>query len=112
MRVRRTAFFLAICAGAAPLAAQNSQCADFPTTQNTRQSCDAAIDLTRAYHPIAGLLVSGGNAVLGSGATLGGLGKFAFTLRVNATRAVIPNLVVDANNNVTKSRDVLAPAPV
>lgn len=112
MRVRRTTFVLAICAGAAPLAAQNSQCAGLPTTQNARQSCDAAIDLTRAYHPLAGLLVSGGNAVLGSGATLGGLGKFAFMLRVNATRAVIPNLAVDANNNVTKSDDVLAPAPV
>lgn len=97
---------------ASPLIAQNSQCAAFSTAQNARQSCDAAVDLTRAYHPIAGLLISGGNAVLGSGSSMGGLGRFAFTLRANAAHVVIPNLAVDANNNVAQSDRILAPAPL
>nr|MBA2627818.1 hypothetical protein [Gemmatimonadales bacterium] len=112
MRVSRPAIAAAFCLTAAPLGAQNSQCAGLPTLQNARQTCDAAVDLTRAYHPVAGLLISGGNPVLGAGASMGGLGKFAFTLRINATHLSVPTLEVDANNNVAEDTRVLAPAPL
>lgn len=97
---------------AAPLVAQNSQCAGFSTVDNGRQTCDAAADLTRAYHPIAGLLISGGNPLLGGGASMGGLGKFAVALRVNATHVIIPDLAVGANNTVAQSDALLAPVPL
>ncbi len=103
---------LLLAGTASPLFAQNSECAAFSTTQNARQSCDAAVDLTRAYHPVAGLLISGGNAVLGAGSSMGGLGKFAITLRANAAHVVIPELAVDAGNNVAQHDRVLAPAPL
>ena len=104
MRLSRLFVLAALGGLATPALAQNSQCASFPTTQNARQTCDAAIDLTRAYHPIAGLLISGGNPVLGSGSSMGGLGKFAFTLRANGADIVVPDLTVDANNHVAASR--------
>ena len=112
MRFGRLLLAAALCGTAAPLVAQNAQCAGFSTAQNGRQSCDAAVDLTRAYHPIAGLLISGGNPLLGGGASLGGLGKFAVALRVNAAHVVIPDLAVDANNNVAQSDARLAPMPL
>jgi hypothetical protein len=56
----------------------------------TSPVCDAAVDGTRAFHPIAGLLQSGGNPVLGTGATLGGLGHFSLTARANAAHVVLP----------------------
>ena len=46
-----------------------------PTT-----ACKVAVDLARAYHPVAGLAISGGNPVLGSGAASGRLGSFSVTL--------------------------------
>jgi hypothetical protein len=111
LRARRLLVVSLLLSGT-PLAAQNPQCAAFSGADNSRQTCDAAIDLTRAYHPIAGLLISGGNPLLGSGASMGGLGKFALTLRANATKIVIPELVVDGSNNVAQSDRLLAPAPL
>jgi hypothetical protein len=112
MRFGRLLLTAGLCGTAAPLVAQNAQCAGFSTVQNGRQSCDAAVDLTRAYHPIAGLLISGGNPLLGGGASMGGLGKFAVALRANAAHVVIPDLAVDANNNVAQSDARLAPLPL
>jgi hypothetical protein len=112
MRFRRLLLAAGLCGTAAPLLAQNAQCAGFSTVQNARQSCDAAVDLTRAYHPIAGLLISGGNPLLGGGASMGGLGKFAVGLRANAAHVIIPDLAVDANNTVAQSDALLAPVPL
>lgn len=95
-----------------PLAAQNAQCSSLTTADNSRQTCNAAIDLTRAYHPIAGLLISGGNPLLGSDASMGGLGKFAVSLRANAAHIVVPELTVDGSSNVAQSDEILAPVPV
>ena len=112
MRFGRLLLAAGLCGTAVPLAAQNTQCAGFSTLQNGRQSCDAAVDLARAYHPIAGLLITGGNPLLGGGASMGGLGKFAVALRVNAAHVSIPDLAVDANNNVAQSDARLAPLPL
>jgi hypothetical protein len=112
MRLRRLAPILLLAVLAAPLAAQNPECAALSNAQNARQNCDAAVDLTRAYHPIAGLLVSGGNPLLGSQSTMGGLGHFALSLRANAASVVIPALSVDGSNNVAQSDKLLAPVPL
>ena len=112
MRFGRLLLAGGLCGIATPLLAQNPQCAGFSTVQNARQSCDAAVDITRAYHPIAGLLISGGNPLLGGGAAMGGLGKFAVGLRANAVHVSIPALAVDASNNVAQSDALLAPAPL
>lgn len=112
MRQIVLSFAAALLLCAPPLLAQNAQCSSLTTADNSRQACDAAIDLTRAYHPIAGLLISGGNPLLGSAASMGGPGKFAVSLRANAARVVVPELAVDGSNNVAQSDELLAPAPL
>jgi hypothetical protein len=112
MRHARPVLAALLVLSGTPLLAQNSQCGTLSSADNSRQTCDAALDLTRAYHPIAGLLISGGNPLLGSAASMGGLGKFAISLRANAARIVIPDLAVDASNNVARSDELLAPAPL
>ena len=98
---------------AAPLAAQNSQCVPLSSGDGSRQRCDAAIDFTRAYHPLAGLAVAGGNPVLGSGGATGKPGTFSVTLRANGFRLSVPDLTnVSSGGTVPEDTDVLAPAPV
>ena len=93
------------------LSAQTSDCS--PYTGNTRRVCDAAVDGTRAFHPVAGLLISGGNPVLGTAATLGGLGHFSLTLRGNAARVVLPETGYDGSSGTVPSSDELyAPVPL
>jgi hypothetical protein len=95
----------------APLAAQNSECAGYPG--DAQRVCDAGLDATRAFHPIAGLLVSGGNPVLGSANTLGGLGHGSLTLRANAVQLVLPDLEYDGSTETVAAGDKLwAPAPL
>jgi hypothetical protein len=81
---------------AGPLQAQNPSC-DLVRLVNARVAnlCDAAIDGTRAFHPVAGLLVSGGNPVLRTGTGEGGLGRFALTVRANTARVQLPDLSYD-----------------
>ena len=101
---------------AAPVAAQNSECAPYQSAPYTAQDfniCNAAIDGTEIFHPVAGLLVSGGNPVLGSVGTLGGLGHFALTARVNATELHTPDLNYDGNGTtVAQASKIFAPAPL
>lgn len=92
-------------------AAQNTECG--PYGGATRRVCDAAVDGTRAFHPIAGLLVSGGNPVLGTAATLGGLGHFSVTARANAAHVVLPEPGYDGSGTtVPASEELYAPVPV
>jgi hypothetical protein len=95
-----------------PLAlAQNSQCAGY--SSRTQRICNAAIDGTRALHPMAGLLVSGGNPVLGTAGGLGGLGRFSVTARANAVDVVFPDVGYDGSASTVPSSDkVFAPAPL
>ena len=108
----RTPLLLAALAlAAAPLAAQNSECGIF--TGSSRRVCDAAVDATRAFHPVAGLLVSGGNPVLGTAGTLGGLGRFSLTARANAADVVLPDPEYDGSPGAVPSSDELyAPVPL
>jgi hypothetical protein len=98
-------------ASAVPLQAQASRCASY--TGSTRNVCDAAVDGTRAFHPIVGLLVSGGNPVLGTAATRGGLGRFSVTARANAARVVLPETGYDGTTGTVPASDELfAPVPL
>src|ERR687895_1885600 len=83
---------------ATPLQAQNPTC-DLVRIVNGRVAnlCDAAIDGTRAIHPVAGLLASGGNPVLRTATGGNGLGRFALTIRANATRVQLPDLSYDGS---------------
>lgn len=81
--------------------------------QNNINICNAAIDGADIFHPVAGLLVSGGNPVLGSTSMLGGLGHFSFTVRVNATKVRTPDLDYDGTGTtVQKDEEIVAPAPL
>lgn len=55
-------------------------------------ACQKVMDIFRYMNPQLGLLITGGNATLGQGGTLGGLGRFLVGGRINALRASIPDL--------------------
>ncbi|HEU5170262.1 MAG TPA: hypothetical protein VFU46_06980 [Gemmatimonadales bacterium] len=98
---------------AAPLAAQNAECQPYAGLSQTRNVCNAAVDGTRAFHPVVGLLTSGGNPVLGRQGSLGGLGRFAITGRVNATEVVLPDLAYDGSTAVVgKDEELFFPSPL
>lgn len=76
--------------------------------------CNAALDGAEIFHPVAGLLISGGNPVLGGIGTLGGFPHFALTLRVNATELKTPDLDYDGTGGTTvgQGSEIFAPAPL
>jgi hypothetical protein len=83
---------------AGPVQAQNQPC-DLVRLVSARVAnlCDAAIDGTRAFHPVAGLLVSGGNPVLRTQAGGAGLGRFALAVRANTASVQLPDLSYDGS---------------
>lgn len=90
--------------------AQAAECGGF--TGDAGRVCTAAVDATRAFHPVLGGLVSGGNPVLGSGGPLGGPGHFTATARVNAIEVVLPDLSYDGrSSSVPAGQKIFAPAP-
>jgi len=93
------------------LAAQEPQCGTGSTPQ-TRAACNTMVDATKAFHPLAGMIVSGGNPVLGTAATLGGVGHLSATLRFSAIKASLPNPDSAAQSPVPSSFDGYFPAPV
>lgn len=98
---------------ASPAAAQNSECAGVTTLEGARETCNVAVDLARGYHPLAGLAISGGNPVLGSGGASGRLGSFSITLRTNLIRISVPDLSnVGSGDPVPQDDELLAPAPL
>lgn len=98
---------------AAPARAQAPECEGYAALPQAQRVCAAAVDGTRAFHPIAGLMVSGGNPVLGTGGTLGGLGHVAVTVRANGTRLVLPDLNYDGSGTtVAAGENLFAPAPL
>lgn len=93
--------------------AQAAECGEFNGSQQESRICNAAVDGTRAFHPVAGLLVSGGNPVIGSGDALGGLGHFSLTARVNGVNVVFPDLDYMGEQDTVPAQDELfAPAPL
>jgi hypothetical protein len=98
---------------ASPLAAQDRQCGEFPTQGGALQTCQAAVDLARAYFPLAGMVVSGGNPVLAEGGTSARVGAVTLTVRVNGFQLHVPDLTsIEADGTVHERSSVLAPVPV
>ena len=108
--MRRIVVILAMMFAAARLAAQEPQCNVLDP--NATAACNTAVDAVRAFHPLAGMLVSGGNPVLGTAGSLGGLGHFAFTARVNLLKAALPNPDSASQPSVPSSFNGAVPAPV
>lgn len=97
---------------AAPLAAQNHpECAGGSLPQ-AREACDMAVDAARVTHPLIGMVVSGGNPVIGTGGTQGGFGHGSVTGRVNAVRVDFPDVSSAGLTSVPSSFDGYLPAPV
>ena len=92
MRYTLTLVLLAGAAAIAPLPGQayDEQCAAAP--QAAQDACVKAIDLFRYMAPQLGTAIAGGNAILGSSGTLGGLGHVSFGLRVNAVAGDLPRV--------------------
>jgi hypothetical protein len=55
-------------------------------------ACQKAVDVFRHMNVQLGTLVAGGNATLGQGGTLGGLGHFALEVRANAMQVGLPDV--------------------
>ena len=104
------AFAFAVVGPTAVRAQTAAECAAYVGAAG--RVCTAAVDATRAIHPFLGILISGGNPVLGSGSALGGLGRFSVTARVNAVEVTLPRLSYDGSSpTVPRGQKVFAPAP-
>ena len=96
---------------ASPALAQTPECSSY--SGNAERVCAAAVDGTRAFHPVFGMLVSGGNPTIGSAATLGGLGHASLTVRANAVNLVFPDLGYTGSSTTVPAGDKLfLPAPL
>ena len=109
--MRRIVMVLAMIFGAAPLGAQEPQCNNIPFPGAT-DACNTAVDAVRAFYPLAGMIVSGGNPVLGTAGTLGGLGHVTLTARVNAIKAALPDPTAANQSPVPSSFNGAVPAPM
>src|SRR5687768_18526669 len=61
-------------------------------TTAAQDACQKAIDLFQYMAPQLGVAITGGNATLGQGGTLGGLGHFSIGLRINAVQGRLPQV--------------------
>src|SRR5437667_2729594 len=113
MRQSRPPIICAVIASvlAVPPAAPHPQGAAlaFP---GARPACNTAVDAIRAFHPLAGMIVSGGNPVLGTAGSLGGIGRLTVTARVNAIKASLPNPDSASQSQVPSSFHGAIPAPI
>jgi hypothetical protein len=92
-------------------AAQAPECSNY--LGNAERVCSAAADGTRAFHPLFGMLISGGNPTLGTAATLGGLGHASMTVRANAVNMVLPDVSYNGSTATVPAGDkLLLPAPL
>jgi hypothetical protein len=95
----------------ASVQAQTPECSAY--AGNAERVCAAAVDGTRAFHPVFGMLVSGGNPTIGSAATHGGLGHASLTVRANAVNLVLPDLDYTGSSSTVPAGDKLfLPAPL
>ncbi|MGH7547209.1 MAG: hypothetical protein ACREMM_03435 [Gemmatimonadales bacterium] len=108
--MRRLITRLAPIALAAPLAAQEPQCTTISPAATS--ACNTAVDAVKAFHPLAGMIVSGGNPVLGTAGGLGGLGHVSVTTRVNVIKASLPDPDAASQSSVPSSFDGAVPAPI
>lgn len=102
---------LFLAATALPVLAQTPECSAY--VSNAHRVCAAAVDGTRAFHPVFGILVSGGNPTIGSAGALGGLGHASLSVRANAVEVVLPDLAYSGSSSTVPAGDkFFAPAPL
>jgi hypothetical protein len=58
----------------------------------SQDACQKSIDLFKYMAPQLGTSITGGNATLGQGSSLGGLGHFSIGLRVNGVQGSLPQI--------------------
>jgi len=96
---------------ASPVLAQTPECSAY--SGNAQKVCAAGVDGTRAFHPVFGMLISGGNPTIGSAATQGGLGHASLSVRANAINVVLPDLGYTGSSSTVPAGDKLfLPAPL
>lgn len=81
----------------------------------TQDACQKTLDLFRFIAPQLGTAIAGGNATLGQGGTLGGLGKFTVGLRLNVVDGSLPqldNAPVATGREATEFVTERAPVPM
>ncbi len=112
MRERIGAVLLAAgIAGVQPAAAQNPECAGYGG--QAANVCNAAVDGTRLLYPVAGLLLGGGQPLLGPASGPGGFPRAGLVLRVNAVSVQLPSLEYDGSTSTVAAGDKLVvPAPL
>lgn len=111
MRLQYALIPMLFATAASTAAAQNDDCSIY--FGQARNVCNAAVDGTRVLHPIAGLLVSGGNPVVGTAQSLGGFPHFFIGARVNLAKVGLPDLTYDGSSTTVPLDDeVIFPSPV
>src|SRR5579885_2874002 len=91
-------FVLAFGIGAAMAPAAGAQSASCPgglplsPAQVTQDACQKAVDIFQYMAPQLGGAITGGNATLGQGGALGGIGHFSIGVRVNAVQGSVPQV--------------------
>ncbi len=93
------------------LSAQEPQCSAAATAP-AEIACNTMVDAAKEFHSFAGMIVSGGNPVLGTASTLGGVGHFSASFRVNAIKASLPDPDSAQRNPAPSGFDGSFPAPV
>jgi hypothetical protein len=91
MKTRSLLAATILTCSALPLAAQSSvnpQC----VAGITQDACQKAVDVFQFLAPQLGAVIAGGNATLGVGGTLGGLGKIYVSGRANLVSSNIPRV--------------------
>src|SRR2546428_12208761 len=109
--MRHIVSMLTVMLGATALVAQEPQCNNIAFPGATT-ACNTAVDAVRAFYPLAGMIVSGGNPVLGTARTLGGLGHVALTARVNAIKAALPDPTAAGQSPGPSRFNRAVPAPM
>ena len=109
--MRHIVTVLAFMVGTTSLGAQGHTQCNLPKPDATA-ACNSAVDAIRAFHPLAGMIVSGGNPVIGTATTLGGIGHLSVTARVNAIKAALPNPDSANSASVPASFHGAIPAPI
>src|SRR5512132_224830 len=103
MKARLLVLFAAVTLTATSVAAQGIDTQRCPPgtvngfgvpdqTRASQDACQKAIDLFQYMAPQLGTSITGGNATLGQGGNLGGLGHFSLGFRINAVQGSLPQV--------------------
>jgi hypothetical protein len=103
MKARLFVAALLVAAAAVPAQAQGttySSCSSTEVPVQLVDACYTANDLFRYMAPQLGTSIAGGNATLGAGSTLGGLGHFSLGIRANVIQGRLPDLAAQFDDPV------------